>query len=109
MDGVGPSYGALPQGTRGNAEKMLVPQSKLEELQTALAMVGLGKPLARFTCATLLTATLLLAIRPKYCFRANGQMRPFKNRYTPEQVEDSTYYHFFLVPLVTGVVFSQCL
>jgi hypothetical protein len=95
-------YGALPNGA---SEAMAAKAGKLGNFREGLFLVGLGTPLSRFVLASSVSAIIIMAARPRWCFRENGEMRPFKHPFCTE--EDAVRNHFFLVPTLTGLAFSQ--
>jgi hypothetical protein len=50
-------------------------------------------------------AITLVVMKPSFCYCEEGEMRKWKV-WGPKD-PDATYYHFFLVPLVTGFAFAN--
>lgn len=100
-------YGAIPALANIPKETMEVPNTFGKKMQLVAVYTGLGKPFNRFCVGAVASSALLLAIRPRYCFRENGELRPLKHPWSVE--EDATYCHFFLVPTLTAFVLGQCL
>lgn len=96
------TYGALPNGA---SQAMAAEAGKVGKFREGLFLIGLGTPLRRFVLASSVSAIIIMAARPRYCFRENGEMRPFKHPFCTE--EDAVKNHFFLVPTLTGLAFSQ--
>ena len=82
------------------------PQDPTEAFQAKMVALGLGTPSMRFVCASMTAAAMLLIAKPEFAFDEDGEMRKFKPLHPLE--EGATNYHFFLVPLTAGLLFSQC-
>ena len=81
------------------------PQNATEKFQVTMCSLGLSTPSMRFITATMATATGLIVLKPDYCYNEDGEMRKFKLFHPKDP--NATHYHFFLVPLVTGLAFAH--
>ena len=81
------------------------PANATEKFQTTMCNLGLATPSMRFASATMATATGLIVLKPDYCYNEDGEMRKFK-LFNPKD-PNATHYHFFLVPLLTGLAFAH--
>lgn len=106
MDNIKNPYGALPDLARAPPDLMPTPRSGADRMKVALSYAGLGKPSRRFVAGAAFSTLVMLAAKPRFAFRENGEMRPQKGA---SKDPDATYYHFFLVPLLSGFIFAQCL
>ena len=106
MENIKNPYGARPDLSRTPPQLMQAPRSGIEKAKIAMSYAGLAKPSSRFVCGVAFSALVVLAAKPRFAFRENGEMRPQKGA---SKDPDATYYHFFLVPLLSGLIFAQCL
>ena len=83
------------------------PADARERMQVMLINNHLETPSKRFVCGLCVGAVALYVIKPGFCFDEDGRLRQFK-LFCPKEDKESTYYHFILIPMIAGCLFSQC-
>jgi hypothetical protein len=89
----------------GDPSFVRAPANATEAFQQRMCNLGLATPNSRFCCGAMAAAITLVVLKPDFCYCEEGEMRKWKV-WGPKD-PDATYYHFFLVPLVTGFAFAN--
>ena len=89
----------------GDPSFVRAPANATEAFQQRMCNLGLATPTSRFAVGAMAAATVLVVMKPGFCYGEEGEMRKWKV-WGPKD-PDATYYHFFLVPLVTGLAFAN--